>query len=137
LSSCAWINSSFALTFTYLCNIPYMKRNIVKENKSYVRICTSLEVGSKPLHPYSLESLTFIPFIAILSYIIISTAFKSNNVGCTLPLKPLKANSHIPCRSPAMSYRVNSHMPCRGPASLRQCRIPRESPRGRRKYPNC
>jgi hypothetical protein len=33
--------------------------------------------------------------------------------------------------------RVNSHMPCRTPAILRQCRVLRESPRGRRKYPNC
>jgi hypothetical protein len=33
--------------------------------------------------------------------------------------------------------RVNSHMPCRAPAILRQCRVLRESPRGRRKYPNC
>jgi hypothetical protein len=61
LSSCAWISSSFALTFTYLCNIPYIKRNIVKENKSYVRICRSLEVGSKPLHPHSLESSLLSP----------------------------------------------------------------------------
>jgi hypothetical protein len=33
--------------------------------------------------------------------------------------------------------RVNSHMPCRAPVFLRQCRVLRESPRGRRKYPNC
>jgi hypothetical protein len=41
------------------------------------------------------------------------------------------------CRSPATSCRVNSHMPCRAPAFLRQCRFLRESPRGRRNYPNC
>jgi hypothetical protein len=33
--------------------------------------------------------------------------------------------------------RVNSYMPCRDPAILRQCRVLRESLRGRRKYPNC
>jgi hypothetical protein len=32
---------------------------------------------------------------------------------------------------------VNSHMPCRTSTILRQCRVLRESPRGRRKYPNC
>jgi hypothetical protein len=35
------------------------------------------------------------------------------------------------------SSRVNSHMPRRDPSILRQCRVLRESPRGRRKYPNC
>ena len=35
----------------------------------------------------------------------------------------------FPCRA------VNSHMPCRAPAMLRQYRVLRESPRGRRKYP--
>ena len=52
LSSCAWINSSFTLAFTYLCNIPYIRRNIVKGNKSYVRICRNLEVGSNLKHTY-------------------------------------------------------------------------------------
>jgi hypothetical protein len=33
--------------------------------------------------------------------------------------------------------RVNSHMPCSAPAILRQCRVLRESPHGRREYPNC
>jgi hypothetical protein len=32
---------------------------------------------------------------------------------------------------------VNSYVPRRAPATLRQCRIVRESPRGSRKYPNC
>jgi hypothetical protein len=32
---------------------------------------------------------------------------------------------------------VNLHMPCRAPVSLRQCHVLRESPRGRRKHPNC
>jgi hypothetical protein len=33
--------------------------------------------------------------------------------------------------------KANSHIPCRAPAVLRQYRVLRESPRGRRKYPNC
>jgi hypothetical protein len=33
--------------------------------------------------------------------------------------------------------RVNSHMPCCDPALLRQCRVFRERPRGKWKYPNC
>ena len=33
--------------------------------------------------------------------------------------------------------RVNSHTPCGAPALLRECRVLRESPCGRRKYPNC
>jgi hypothetical protein len=41
------------------------------------------------------------------------------------------------CRAHAMPCRVNSNMPCRTAASLRQCRVLRESPRGNRKYPNC
>lgn len=65
LSSCAWINPSFTFTFTYLCNFPYITRNIVKENKSYVRICRSLEVCSDLVHTHSWLPLTFIPFIMI------------------------------------------------------------------------
>jgi hypothetical protein len=42
-----------------------------------------------------------------------------------------------PCRSPSMPCRVNSHTPCRASASLRQCRVLRETPHGSRKYPNC
>lgn len=89
LSSCAWINSSFTLTFTYLCNILYVRRNIVKENKSYIRICRSLEVGSDLMHTYSLQFLTFIPFIVIFPYISFSATFKGSKAGGSLLLKPL------------------------------------------------
>jgi hypothetical protein len=36
-----------------------------------------------------------------------------------------------------MPWRINLYMPCRAPDILRHCRVLRESPRGRRKYPNC
>jgi hypothetical protein len=41
-----------------------------------------------------------------------------------------------PMPFPAMQCHVNLHMPCRAPAINRQYRVLRESPRGRRKYPN-
>jgi len=89
LSSCAWINPSFTLTFTCLCNIPYIRCNIVKENKSYVLLCRSLEVGSNLLHTYSWHFPTFIPFIVLFPHIIFSTTFKIYNAGGSLRLKPL------------------------------------------------
>jgi hypothetical protein len=52
--------------------------------------------------------------------------------------KTLRANSHMPCRTHGvpMPCHVNSLMPCHAPAILPQCRVLRESPRGRRKYLN-
>jgi hypothetical protein len=50
--------------------------------------------------------------------------FSSKNKGQFTHAMP------FPCR-------VNSHIPCCDPAILRQCRVLRKSPRGRRKYPNC
>jgi hypothetical protein len=38
-------------------------------------------------------------------------------------------------RTELLSLKANSHMSCRAPAILRQCRVLRESPRGRRKKP--
>lgn len=66
-----------------------IRHNIVKENKSYIRICRNLEVGSDLMHTYSWHFLTFVPFFVIFPYIIFSTTFKSSNAGGSLCLEPL------------------------------------------------
>jgi len=89
LSFYAWINPPFTLTFSCLSNIPYIRRNIVKENKSYVLLCRSMEVGFDLVHTYSWHFLTFIPFIVIFPYVIFSITFKRNNAGGSLHLEHL------------------------------------------------
>ena len=72
---CAWINTSFTFTiFAITCNI-------IKQNKSDVCICRSLEVDSALMHTDSWHSRTFIPFIIIFLYTILYTTFKSNSAG--------------------------------------------------------
>jgi hypothetical protein len=58
------------------------------------------------------------------------------NSQCTMP-RPCHAALIHTCHAAPMPCRVNSHMLCRAPVILRQYHVLRESPRGRRKFPNC
>ena len=97
---------------------------------------------------YELRLFRYWEFVSFLSYrvLILSDNYLLSLPAATPPrawaferVGRLKADSHIACRAHAVPLpcrAVNSHMPCRAPALLRQCRVLRESLRGKRKYLN-